>query len=493
MYSKEDRERILADLEESGMPLATFARRPGSPSRASLSAWRRQAEAGGLDVPAREVRGRAAHDRHARYPEATRREAVSLVRRGMRPADAARRLGVSSGDVVSSWLKAAERGMMAPKEAMPMDGKARGDRPTRAELEARLAEAEGLLAESEMDRRVLQELMRDPKAGGLGSLSNRQKTELGEKLRQAYGYSLRQVLRCLSISKSTYEYNRRAIARDAEAARAEAEAWEAAGEAPRGINERVREAFEASGRTYGYRRVHAQLRREEEELGLPRASEREVRDAMREGGMRARRTAKARRGGAGAGADRPANALLNDDGTHDFHAAAPDLMVATDTSEFAGAGGAKAYLAPILDLYDGKPASWSITRHPDAESCVRPLLAYLGGLPAGHGPVGAHSDGGSPFTSDAWIGACEANGVSRSMSRPGRCQDNARVEGFFGIVKEEFYNGRDWSSVPIETLMAELDAYMRWYQNDRLKGFKEDGRTVYYTIPEWRKRQGHAL
>lgn len=72
MYSKEDRERILADLDASGLPAAVFAKLPGNPSRNSLSGWRRQAEAGELDVPVRDVRGRCERSRHERYPEAAK-------------------------------------------------------------------------------------------------------------------------------------------------------------------------------------------------------------------------------------------------------------------------------------------------------------------------------------------------------------------------------------------------------------------------------------
>lgn len=67
MYSKEDRERILADLPK-----------------------------------------------HSRYPEATRREALSLLRKGLGPA-AASRIGVSSDSVVASWSrKTAGGASMAP-------------------------------------------------------------------------------------------------------------------------------------------------------------------------------------------------------------------------------------------------------------------------------------------------------------------------------------------------------------------------------------------
>ena len=81
MYSKEDRERILADLGASGLTPRGFSRLPGNPSAAALRRWLRQAELGELDVPRREVRGRVTRPKHSRYPEATKREALSLLRR----------------------------------------------------------------------------------------------------------------------------------------------------------------------------------------------------------------------------------------------------------------------------------------------------------------------------------------------------------------------------------------------------------------------------
>ena len=44
MYSKEDRERILADLGASGLTPRGFSRLPGNPSAAALRRWLRQAE-----------------------------------------------------------------------------------------------------------------------------------------------------------------------------------------------------------------------------------------------------------------------------------------------------------------------------------------------------------------------------------------------------------------------------------------------------------------
>ena len=222
VHSREDGERILADLAASGLTEAAFSRLPGSPSKKSLRAWRGQAERGEPDVPGREVRGRCGHAKHARYPEATRREAASLARGGMRPADV-------------------------------------------AAAEARVAEPEAELAEERLRRDAPGELVRDPKAGDPASPSNSQEAGLGERLRRGFGYRLADVLALLGISKSSYE---------------------CAG--------RVRHAFEASRRRCGYRRVGASVLSGSDGLPPTAVSEREVRRAMREGGMRPVRTRRRR-------------------------------------------------------------------------------------------------------------------------------------------------------------------------------------------------------
>ena len=473
MYSREERERILADFGESGLSARAFCRRPGRPSHTALLEWLRRAEAGELDVPERRVRGRCEHERHARYPEATKREAVSLLRRGMAPAAVARRLGVSSGSAVSSWArKAPGCATMSPgKGAARMDGDAAA---------RRIAELEAELAEERLRGDALRELMRDPKAGDPASLSNSRKAELGERLRRGCGYRLRDVLALLRISKSSYEYARGANAR------AEARSRE--------VSARVRHAFEASRRRYGYRRVRASIASGSDGLAPMRVSEREVRRAMREGGMRPSRTRRRARWSSYAGEPdgRPANLPLRGDGTHDFSAPAPDSLVVTDVTEFRVAGGAKVYLSPVVDCFDGMPVSWSVSRRPDSALVDSSLGRYLSGLPAGHAPVVVHSDGGATYRSGSWKRMCEENGVVRSMSRRGRCPDNARMEGFFGALKEEFYNGRDWFRASPEEFAAALEGYILWYRDERLKLFEEDGRKVYDTISGRRRRLGYA-
>ena len=54
-YTREDKERLLADWVESGMPVAAFCRRPGTPGRNTMREWLRLAGEGRLSIPEREV------------------------------------------------------------------------------------------------------------------------------------------------------------------------------------------------------------------------------------------------------------------------------------------------------------------------------------------------------------------------------------------------------------------------------------------------------
>ena len=55
------------------------------------------------------------------------------------------------------------------------------------------------------------------------------------------------------------------------------------------------------------------------------------------------------------------------------------------------------------------------------------------------------------------------------MSRKACSPDNAACEGFFGRLKNELFYSRDWLSTTIEEFVAALDAYIRWYNEARIK------------------------
>lgn len=338
---------------------------------------------------------------------------------------------------------------------------------------------------------VLREMLSDPKAGDPARLSNRQKAELGERLRRDFGFRLSRVLGFLRISKSSYEYARRALARPARDDRA--------------LSERVAHAFAFLEGRCGYRKVAACIRAGGDGLAPAPAPERRVRAAMRERGLRARRPRRARRYSSYAGevdGARPANvprerALARRAScpgfrlAHDFSAQAPGELLVTDVTEFS-LNGFKAYLSPVIDCWDGCPVGVSVSSRPDQELCSSSLdMAFANG-PAGSAPV-VHTDGGSCYRSARWKAQCARAGATRSMSRKATCPDNARAEGFFGTLKQEFFHGREWAGVGPEAFAGMLREYVGWYVWSRPRLFAEGGRRFYETLAEHRARHGYPV
>lgn len=89
-------------------------------------------------------------------------------------------------------------------------------------------------------------------------------------------------------------------------------------------------------------------------------------------------------------------------------------------------------------------------------------------LNAGERPV-IHSDRGGHYRWPCWLERVNAAGLILSMSRKGCSPDNAACEGFFGGLKTEMYYGRKWSGIMPEKFMQQVDAYIRWYNDRRIK------------------------
>lgn len=55
------------------------------------------------------------------------------------------------------------------------------------------------------------------------------------------------------------------------------------------------------------------------------------------------------------------------------------------------------------------------------------------------------------------------------MSRKGCSQDNAACEGFFGKLKTELFYPRDRRAATVEQFVKEVDSYIHWYNEKRIK------------------------
>lgn len=135
----------------------------------------------------------------------------------------------------------------------------------------------------------------------------------------------------------------------------------------------------------------------------------------------------------------------------------------TDITELKYKGGHKAYLCAILDLYGRKIVSFSLSRKNDTALVLRTFEQALQ-LHPGATPL-LHSDRGSQYTSHAFCEKMKQAGIRQSMSRPGKCLDNAPMEGFWGILKSEMYYLCHFDEY--DQLCEAVAAYIHFYNCER--------------------------
>jgi putative transposase len=119
----------------------------------------------------------------------------------------------------------------------------------------------------------------------------------------------------------------------------------------------------------------------------------------------------------------------------EFSAEQPNSKWVTDTKAVETAEG-WLYLAVILDLFSRMVIGWSMAATED-EQLVE--LALRMAVAQRHPPAGLlhHSDRGSEFTSDRYLGLLTELGIEVSMSRTANCYDNAAMESFFASLTKE--------------------------------------------------------
>ncbi|SHM20449.1 Integrase core domain-containing protein, partial [Xylanibacter ruminicola] len=78
-----------------------------------------------------------------------------------------------------------------------------------------------------------------------------------------------------------------------------------------------------------------------------------------------------------------------------------------------------------------------------------------------------HSDQGWHYQHMMYQKMLKDHGIVQSMSRKGNCLDNAMMENFFGLMKNELLYVNHFES--IEEFERELKKYIWWYNNKRIK------------------------
>jgi len=295
-----------------------------------------------------------------------------------------------------------------------------------------------------MERDILykaNELLKKEQGINLHSLTNKEKTLLIDALRTTYRLS--ELIKELKMPRSSYFYHRKSLLMPEKYA---------------DLRKVVIEIFHENKSRYGYRRIHVIVGRTGQ-----RVSEKVIRRLMAEEQLavlgRKRGKYSSYRGEIS-----PAVENIVD---RDFTAEAPNVKWLTDITEFNIPAG-KVYLSPIIDCFDGLVVSWTLGTTANSELVNSMLDTAILSLTDGEHPI-VHSDRGAHYRWPGWLSRMSDACLIRSMSKKGCTPDNAACEGFFGRLKNEMYYFRNWRNITIEGFIDELDCYISWYNEKRIK------------------------
>jgi len=431
-FSQAQKEQAVEHYLEHGKCIAATIKSLGYPCRSLLSAWLQE-----LHPRATRVVSRS----QELAPEAKQSAVIAFCTRPASAQAVADEVGVSRGSLYK-W-----KNQLLGHDA-PASMKRKQDAPAssdRADLEQQLETLRQDIRRLQLEKDLLKkanELLKKELGIDQQPLTNREKTLMVDALKSTY--TVTELLCELNLPRSSYFYHRARL----EVADKYAD-----------VRQAMANIFERNYRCYGYRRLHASLSDQ-----CVKVSEKVVRRLMKQECLIAA-TSKRRRYGSYMGEISPApDNVLN----RDFSAGAPNEKWLTDITEFQIPAG-KVYLSPMIDCFDGMVVSWSIGTRPNAELVNTMLDAAIDKVAAsGERPL-VHSDRGGHYRWPGWLARIADAKLVRSMSRKGCSPDNAACEGFFGRLKTEMFFARDWLSTTIEEFVAAVDAYIRWYNDARIK------------------------
>lgn len=126
----------------------------------------------------------------------------------------------------------------------------------------------------------------------------------------------------------------------------------------------------------------------------------------------------------------------------------------------------RAYLSTILDLYDRKIVAYKISKYNDLNIVTDTLNEAIAKRKDVNGLI-IHSDQGFQYTSFQYKAICESNGIQISMSRKGTPIDDSPMESFHAILKKETLYNNDITN--LNEYIALVEDWLEFYNTKRLK------------------------
>ena len=220
------------------------------------------------------------------------------------------------------------------------------------------------------------------------------------------------------------------------------------------LTEKIREIHGRSRQTYGYPRVHAELR----SLGV-RCGRRRVARLMRAAGLQGCMRGKKRRTTRRDPWAAPAPDLLG----RDFVTGRPNRVWVADITYIPTREGFL-YLAFILDTHSRRIVGWAMGSHMRSELVVDALEMAVWRRKPSAGLV-HHSDRGAQYTAISFGKRLAEVGIVPSMGRTGSALDDAMAESFVATLKTELVNRRRFPNR--EVAKSAIFEYLEAFYNRR--------------------------
>jgi len=222
------------------------------------------------------------------------------------------------------------------------------------------------------------------------------------------------------------------------------------------LTARIKDAWLESGRVYGYRKLHDDLRTAGETCCPNRVAR-----LARLAGIRAQIGYKRRPGTYGG---KPA-IVADNHLKQNFEVKSPDQVWVTDITYIRTYEG-WLYLTVVIDLYARRVVGWSMQSRMHMDLVLSALLmAVWRRKPTSK--VIVHSDQGSQFTSHEWQSFLKQHNLEASMSRRGNCYDNAVAESFFQLLKRERIRRKTYSTR--QQARSDIFDYIEFFYNPKRK------------------------
>jgi putative transposase len=220
----------------------------------------------------------------------------------------------------------------------------------------------------------------------------------------------------------------------------------------------VLKAYQASRRTYGYRRIQLWIQQHE---GI-QINHKAVLRLMNRLGIRsvARKPRPYRHWQQSDNLHRYPNHLARN-----FQAARPNQKWVTDIT-YVRTRQAWSYLTIIKDLYDGFIVGYRFSPRNDIALVRKALLDALAREQVSSGLM-LHSDQGYQYCSHAYYVLTREFKLTPSMSRKANCWDNAPMESFFSQLKEEAL--RQYPVMSFRETHRLIEGYINFYNYERIQ------------------------